>query len=278
MTPAQTTLQGLPGSARMHPIALPRYWGQACSVGLLFIYGALDSHPFFPSHVASGCCVLSAAAAGALVGVVSAFAEPSGWCARAVLDVAVCAVCASTPPSSTPPPPRARLSGVDGLHGSNMAQNGICGISASRGLWKEVIFPPFDEKKMQNIFAKKMAKIKTRDTSAPFPAPPPFWGPSLGQFSTRPTPVVLHDQCSSSRTHAHTDTHLGWRRTWPERPWESTDCHRLSRQRRQLTTNCQARTCLSGQRHELSTIWGGGGELGARCLCPMRGPTRLGLL
>ena len=29
------------------------------SVGLLFLYGALDSHPFFPSHVASGRCVLS---------------------------------------------------------------------------------------------------------------------------------------------------------------------------------------------------------------------------
>ena len=39
---------------------------------------ALDSHPFFPSHVASGRCVLSAAAAGAPAGVVSAFAEPSG--------------------------------------------------------------------------------------------------------------------------------------------------------------------------------------------------------
>ena len=31
---------------------------------LLFLYGALDSHPFFPSHVASGRCLLSAAAAG----------------------------------------------------------------------------------------------------------------------------------------------------------------------------------------------------------------------
>ena len=34
------------------------------SVGLLFLYGALDSHPFFPSSAASGCCVLTAAAAG----------------------------------------------------------------------------------------------------------------------------------------------------------------------------------------------------------------------
>ena len=55
-------------------------------VGSLFLYGALDSPPFFPSHVASGRCVLSAAAAGAPAGVVSAFAEPSsrrtGGCAR----------------------------------------------------------------------------------------------------------------------------------------------------------------------------------------------------
>ena len=61
---------------------------------------ALDSHPFFPSHVASGRCVLSAAAAGALAGFVSAFAEPSIWCAGAVLNVAWCAVCASAAPNS----------------------------------------------------------------------------------------------------------------------------------------------------------------------------------
>ena len=60
----------------------------------------LVSHPFSPSHVALGRCFLSAAAAGALAGVVSAFAEPSRWCAAAVLDVAVCAVCASAAPSS----------------------------------------------------------------------------------------------------------------------------------------------------------------------------------
>ena len=60
--------------------------------GLLFLYGALDSHPFFPSHVASGRCFPSAAAAGAPAGVVSAFAEPSGWCAGAVLDAAGCRV------------------------------------------------------------------------------------------------------------------------------------------------------------------------------------------
>ena len=69
-------------------------------VWLLFLYRALDSHPVFPSHVASGRCVLSAAVAGAPAGVVSAFAEPRGWCAGAVLDVAWCAVCASAAPSS----------------------------------------------------------------------------------------------------------------------------------------------------------------------------------
>ena len=39
------------------------------------VAGALDSHPVFPSHVASGRCVLLAAAAGALAGVVSVFAQ-----------------------------------------------------------------------------------------------------------------------------------------------------------------------------------------------------------
>ena len=58
-----------------------------------FLYGALDGHPFVPSHVASGRCVLSVAAASAPAGVVSAFAEPSGWCVGAVLDVGWCAVC-----------------------------------------------------------------------------------------------------------------------------------------------------------------------------------------
>ena len=70
------------------------------SVWRLFLYGALDSRPFCPSHIASGRCFLSAAAAGAPAGVVSAFAGPSGWCAGAVLDVAGCAGCASAAPSS----------------------------------------------------------------------------------------------------------------------------------------------------------------------------------
>ena len=54
---------------------------------------------------------LSAAAAGALAGVVSAFAEPSIWCVGTVLDVAWCAVCVSAAPNNwriedvLPPPP-----------------------------------------------------------------------------------------------------------------------------------------------------------------------------
>ena len=78
-------------------LAAPPVWH---SIWLLFLYGTLDSHPSFPSHVASGRCFLSAAAAGALAGVVSAFAELNGWCAGAVLDVTWCAVCASMAPSS----------------------------------------------------------------------------------------------------------------------------------------------------------------------------------
>ena len=60
----------------------------------------LDSHPLFPSHVASGCCFLSAAAASALAGVVFCFAEPSNWCVGAVLNVAWCAGCASAAPNN----------------------------------------------------------------------------------------------------------------------------------------------------------------------------------
>ena len=78
-----------PGMQWLSPCAPP------CSVWLLLLYGALDSHPFFSSHVASGRCFLSAAAAGALAGVVSAFAEPSSWCVGAVLNVAWCAICVS---------------------------------------------------------------------------------------------------------------------------------------------------------------------------------------
>ena len=51
-------------------------------------------------HVASGCCFQTAAAAGALAGVVSAFTEPSSWCVGAVLNVAWCAFCASAAPNS----------------------------------------------------------------------------------------------------------------------------------------------------------------------------------
>ena len=54
------------------------------SVWLLFLYGAVDSHPFFPSHVAPGCCFLSVL----LLVSFPTFAKPSGWCAGAALDVA----------------------------------------------------------------------------------------------------------------------------------------------------------------------------------------------
>ena len=81
-----------------HPNAPP----PPCDIpsGCCSFTGALDSHPFFPSHVASGRCVLSAAAAGAPAGVVSAFAEPRRWCVGAVLNVAGCAVCASAAPNN----------------------------------------------------------------------------------------------------------------------------------------------------------------------------------
>ena len=49
------------------------------------------------------CCVgslLSVGRCGALAGDVSAFAEPSSWCAGALLNVAWCAVCASAAPNS----------------------------------------------------------------------------------------------------------------------------------------------------------------------------------
>ena len=54
---------------------------------ILVVVSLRGPEPFFPSHVASGRCFLSAAAAGAPAGVVSAFVEPSGWRTGAVLDV-----------------------------------------------------------------------------------------------------------------------------------------------------------------------------------------------
>ena len=91
----QSTPSGA-NKARLSPPPPPRVTFRR----LLFLYGALDSHPFFPEHVASSRCFLSAAVAGAPAGVVSAFAEPSSWCAGAVLVVAGCAVCTSAAPSS----------------------------------------------------------------------------------------------------------------------------------------------------------------------------------
>ena len=54
---------------------------------------------FFTALRMLGCCVLSAAVAGASAGGVSAFVEPIGWCVGAVL-VAGGTVCASAAPSS----------------------------------------------------------------------------------------------------------------------------------------------------------------------------------
>ena len=81
------------GGGRSSPFSRPPVWH---SVGLLLLYGALDSHPFFPSHVASGRCVLSAAAAGAPAGGVSAFAEPRRWCAGGCAGCGrMCRLCVS---------------------------------------------------------------------------------------------------------------------------------------------------------------------------------------
>ena len=68
---------------------------------VVFLRGPGQSPVFsFASHVVWDRCFLLAGAAGALAGFVSAFAEPSGWCAGAVLDVTWCVVCASAAPSS----------------------------------------------------------------------------------------------------------------------------------------------------------------------------------
>ena len=58
--------------------------------------------------------VLSVAAGCAPAGVVCAFAEPSGWCAGAVLVVAGCTVCGSAAPSSW------RIGGCGGCCGSRL--------------------------------------------------------------------------------------------------------------------------------------------------------------
>ena len=70
----------LPTALRVLVVPLPRRASPGMwSVGLLFLHGALDSHPFFPSHAAVGRCVLTAAAAHVPAGVVSTLAEPSSW-------------------------------------------------------------------------------------------------------------------------------------------------------------------------------------------------------
>ena len=127
-------------------------------VVLLFLYGALDSHPFFPSHVALGRCVLSAAAAGAPAGVVSAFAEPSSWCAPPLL-----LRCTAVPihPSAGPPPrvamgrgaARARRPTVRNRSRTNQENDGQTGTRAwanqclRRGwggvpVWHDRVRPP----------------------------------------------------------------------------------------------------------------------------------------
>ena len=60
----------------MHDAPRPPVWH---SVALQNLYGALNSHPFCPSHAASGQCFLMAAAACVLCGVLSASAGPSSW-------------------------------------------------------------------------------------------------------------------------------------------------------------------------------------------------------
>ena len=81
------------------------------TVGLLFLYRALDSHPFFPLRAALGCCILTAAAVCVPAGVVSASAEPSSWHTRVVLVGVVVGVggrftvfAAHSPPHSGRPP------------------------------------------------------------------------------------------------------------------------------------------------------------------------------
>ena len=87
---------------RADRLTVPRCPPPPCDIpsGCCFFTGPWTVTRSSPSHVASGRCVLSAAAAGALAGVVSAFAEPSGRCDGAVPDVAGCAVCAPAAPSS----------------------------------------------------------------------------------------------------------------------------------------------------------------------------------
>ena len=82
---ANGTLWGLgcmPHFCNKNPNQLPPRWDIP---SLPLLYGALDGHPFFPSHVASGRCVLTAAAACAPAGVVAAFAAP-GLCQRCTVS------------------------------------------------------------------------------------------------------------------------------------------------------------------------------------------------
>ena len=85
----KAAIQGL----RMNIMPPPPPATPLCGVpsGCCFFTG-----PWTVTH--SSLCMLRRA--GAPGGAVSVFAEPSGWCAGAVLDVAVCSVCASAAPSN----------------------------------------------------------------------------------------------------------------------------------------------------------------------------------
>ena len=98
--PYRSGCAGLQSPACVRPYPKP-----LCDIpsGCGFFTWPWTRHPFLPSRAASGRCFLSAAAAGASAGVVSALAVPSGWCAGAVL-VAAGAVCALAVPSTPLPP------------------------------------------------------------------------------------------------------------------------------------------------------------------------------
>ena len=62
------------------------------SVGLLYLHGARDSHPFFPARAASGRCILTAAVVCVPAGIVSVSPEPSSWHTGVVLVAVVVGV------------------------------------------------------------------------------------------------------------------------------------------------------------------------------------------
>ena len=112
---AAPTQASQPQTTMHHPTTTPAATPVSHSVGLQFRYGALDSHPSLPSHVASGRCVLSAAADGAPAGVVCAFAEPTPTppprpAPQEATQLCVEHVIAITPPAAPTPQARVRRS------------------------------------------------------------------------------------------------------------------------------------------------------------------------